>query len=155
MNIPSLPTDNLYKLMAMSGVFIVAISLFLWASSISGLNQSIIEVSTKIKIYELKKEALEHKKISGKIDTQLQDKIDNIFFQIQGNALKNKLLLEDIKVNSLIALSVILLGVFLSYLGFTLWYSRVQKYHDTILASQAEQLFKSSPTKRSNSDNNT
>jgi hypothetical protein len=52
MNLPSLPTDNLYKFLALSGLAIVLFSLVFPIIRISEIRMQIIEVDTQLKCWK-------------------------------------------------------------------------------------------------------
>jgi predicted RNase H-like nuclease (RuvC/YqgF family) len=58
MNLPTFPTDYLYKFLAISGLFIFIFSIVFPMTRISELNQKALELDTKAKILEIETEEL-------------------------------------------------------------------------------------------------
>ena len=59
MNIPSIPTDNLYKFLALSGTVIVLLSIYMAETKINEVEDAILDESEMIKILAVKYAALE------------------------------------------------------------------------------------------------
>jgi len=123
MNIPSLPTDNLYKFMALSGIILIISSFYIvW------------------------KHADRSQELLRELNAGLA--VENTYSDNRGSDLPNlKLKLEELKFilkekpsyMTFLLISQII-GWVLSIIGFVLWYLRVQKYQDIILAEQARSL---------------
>ncbi len=123
MNLPSLPTDNLYKFMALSGIILIISSFYIvW------------------------KHADRSQELLRELNAGLA--VENTYSDNRGSDLSNlKLKLEELKFilkekpsyMTFLLISQII-GLVLSIIGFGLWYLRVQKYQDIILAEQARSL---------------
>ena len=120
MNLPSLPTDNLYKFMALSGIILIISSFFIvW------------------------KHADRSQELLRELEAGLA--VENTYSDNRGSDLSNlKLKVEELKLIIkdkpwYMALGLIsqIIGWFLIIIGFRLWYLRVQKHQDIILAEQA------------------
>jgi hypothetical protein len=123
MNLPSLPTDNLYKFMALSGIILIISSFYIVWDHAERSQELVRELKTGLAV-------------------------ENTYSDNQGSDLSNlKLKLEELEhiLNQKPTYMTFLLigqiiGLALSIIGFGLWYLRVQKYQDIILAKQAGSL---------------
>ena len=144
MDFTKLPTDNLYKFLAFTGILVAIISIAAAYGVIGDAVKEQMEIygGQEIVYIELKcKEAIDKGK--GKLSSEerlrllknLRDiKIEgekagirlNQFGQLRNRAL-------EIKNYTLISFW---LGIALAIAGFLLWYNRLQSYLDTILRQQ-------------------
>jgi hypothetical protein len=60
MDLPSLPTDNLYKFLALSGLFIVVFGFIFPMTRISELKLKACEVNTQIEVLRIEVDDLEY-----------------------------------------------------------------------------------------------
>lgn len=120
MNLPSLPTDNLYKFMALSGIILIISSFFIVWKHADRSQELLRELKAGLAV-------------------------ENTYSDNRGSDLSNlKLKLEELELiikdkpwyMTFLLISQII-GWFLSIIGFRLWYLRVQKHQDIILAEQA------------------
>src|SRR6266853_268176 len=58
MHFPNLPTDNLYKFLALSGVVVVLASIFYPKSRLGEIQQRVIEVTAEMRILDLENKRL-------------------------------------------------------------------------------------------------
>jgi hypothetical protein len=146
MSLPSIPTDNLYKFMALTGVFMVVTMSVMLIFRLDQIAQQNTEVS-------LGKEALmyhtaqfqsqlDQAKKSG--DPELQKKFDEGYKPLieESLRLRQKSDFADLSVASTKRLlsilpTVFISGVLLATAGFVLWYLRLQRYQDRIVQKEA------------------
>ena len=133
MNIPALPTDNLYKFMALSGIVLIVFSFLLPWRAANRSQELLRDVKANLRI----------------IDTLPLSSDERA--KLLGNSVKNleelKLIIEKDKPFYMIAFIIgETFGIVLCISGFTLWYKRVQKYNDQILIQQAKEFKKNSKT---------
>ncbi len=158
MNIPNIPTDNLYKFIALSGVMLIIFGFFIqFYSSYFVLepNKNLVKVIREI----------EYKSTNLKQDIEnFEDKITNNSTKNQKNYYLNELIkfnnryeelskemanLEGIFIyvkdlTTIVEASIklgkitIIEGSIFSSLGFLLWYYKVQKYEDIILKKKTK-----------------
>ena len=165
MNLPTFPTDNLYKFLAISGLFIVIFSLVYPRTRLSEITQKTIELETKEKILniksaeltyemaELKKEVEAAKK--RKSESFTREELEKLLKKSVDFQLKN----TEHEIN-LVNLEGVLkqinelhkefhfewqfikiggyLGLIISMVGFVSWYWLVQLPSDLLLRRQIE-----------------
>ena len=153
MNLPNVPTDNLYKFMAITGLLTTFISVGVFEYAIEKVSMSTDQV-----MLEATKLEIESTKVSQDLD-RLDKEIGKIRListiqkinekiQVQENLnTENKILLAEIKSRNLqnirhakllkeyyfLYVLGVLGGLTLSFWGFRLWYTRVQKIEDELL----------------------
>ncbi len=198
MELPQLPTDNLYKFMALSGIILVAISLlpFLHAhelrleiirleGDVSILRQqvdwTIIDMnelqhesqSLKQRVEKLKERALERDSATTteKSASEIREEVEEIGEDLQDTVderLKIEYRLAEIgEINQKYAIANLQLetrnkelkylnaelsrefyvgmcfcgcGIFMSYMGFRLWYKKLQVWQDRIIQMKAKEV---------------
>ena len=127
MNFPTLPTDNLYKFIALFGIVIILFSFYLPFQSAKKSQELLREVDSVSKVINLmpKEERVKAYETTFK-------KLEEL-----------KLILEQDKSFYMGVLVVgVAIGTTLTIVGFSMWYKKVQKYQDMILENQANQLLK-------------
>ena len=126
MNIPSLPTDNLYKFMAIVGVIITVLSFLIPARYMLSLQNEIIELETEIGVLLVKSEY--YKENVQNIDQLIESKLALYHVKRKSEIIqtKNRVLL------AITGISIILLGFdgYLIYKGFANWYLKLQIHLD-------------------------
>jgi len=142
MNIPSIPTDNLYKFLALSGLLIFAISLLYPQHkkielSLKRNDISVDEKKLQHKINALVKhleklnknkirlQDVEIEKLDGQVEL-LSDRQD----EIEGKKAAQKILEEELSYYSYFKFYGICIGLFVSIVGFGCWYVFVQRPND-------------------------
>ena len=172
---PNIPTDNLYKFIALSGLLIVLAALYYYATQVTELqdrvNDSTLlmdELSVKLEHWKSKVDLAKRiteasismrqgKKVIGdnkllltytnEETKQLMEDIDE--YELEVSLLKARYefsarvsdnLIDHIAFVKWTSLSCILFGVWLMFHGFAMWYFKVQKLQDQILAKEALSL---------------
>lgn len=142
MNIPSLPTDNLYKFLALSGLLILAISLFYPQHKKTELLLKRNDISVEERKLQHKIDALSKRlakldkngislseadveKIRGQFEL-LSDRKD----EIEGKKAAQKILEDELAYYSDFKFYGIGIGLFIAILGFICWYIFVQRPND-------------------------
>ena len=150
MNLPSFPTDNLYKFMAFAGLVTVLFCGSFPISKIGPLEARNFELSAEDKILRLEMEEL-RREIEVVKQKKKPTPEDLAFLRKTSNELEIKHFRLTAKDEQLIALAGELLfflnffrigmfvGTFLMILGFWLWYYRVQKPQDMLLQKQIKE----------------
>ena len=141
MEISQLPTDNLYKFMAIAGVVLLLFGLSYPLRLATELQRQIVEVQVQVDIAELRTEQIqsrveELKKADDLTREQVQA-VEADLYDLQeqaakdrGAAAKSRLLLYHFLLFAIIGLACIVSGSILARIGFKLWYERVQKPSD-------------------------
>lgn len=148
MNFPQIPTDNLYKFMALSGLAIALISFFLPMKQVRDIEMEIVEIQEQARLLNEKNDFLDIKKgIIERLKSAPAEEAEKIFIERQQLVLESvrilaklervKFLKDEIKNLKTIIGLLSGLGVFLSVLGFILWYQKVQRYQDKVLKDNA------------------
>ena len=130
MNLPNLPTDNLYKFMALSGLFLIIFSftlVLLQANRSQDIHRELKRLST----------IMELKNFQNERDKKLGENIVENLGQSRKLLEELKFILEQKPKYMAFFVIFMLIGVILSITGFQLWYSRVQRYQDILIKNQA------------------
>lgn len=158
MELPSIPSDNLYKFAALAGLALIAFSLTYLSSKSYELQIAEIETNAqieriKIDLQHLKKNMDDLKKdISEMTENRMQateKKLSTTYTQLieYGHkevdviALQNKTELQKIWFKKYLdaGFYVFMLGSFATVYGFGFWYIRVQKPQDKKLKKESAQ----------------
>jgi hypothetical protein len=124
MNIPGLPTDNLYKFMALTGiVLIISGYVVVWPQAMRSQELS----------RELKQLGVSAQALKGEADI-LHARARRLVIEEE---LKLIFELQSTFMTFFHASQIV--GVILAVVGSFLWYTRLQKYQDLILKKQATQ----------------
>lgn len=139
MQIPNLPTDNLYKFMALTGLVLVVIGIIpYWVGGTK--TQEIAGQVLAKQIILIEAEIADDDEFSRHEVAKLRGEIKQLKFQWDR-------LLQDRKFLRTLSSAFYSFGTFLSCFGFVLWYTRVQIYQDLLLKKQA-----TAETKHSSND---
>lgn len=177
MNLPNLPTDNLYKFQFISGVAIL-IAVFLYSfTTISTLENQINNLEQEMSITKLSSEFIfkdsdnlvnllngidKIKKTANiedipnieKIESQITSKLDDLKTKSRSIQIKDIEIQYQSNLKSKIQDTKdvfnfgTLIGLILSVLGYWNWYSRLQKYEDIIIKGRAEEYLKEQKKRR-------
>lgn len=150
MNIPTFPTDNLYKFLAISGIGIILTSVLYAQTFVYKLQDQVIELDGAFNELDYESTLLE-KQIS--VLESAAEPSESDFRSAQ--AANKKLHLKKIQIKTkfellkakrtqadeLLRNSYIgsLVGLLMSFFGFSSWYLKVQRYQDRVLATEAKQ----------------
>jgi hypothetical protein len=149
MNIPGLPsppTDNLYKFMALSGVVLLLVAPIFWAkfylshsertrAAIQSLGYSL----PPPEYYFFRPKVLAGESVTEE-ERKLVEKFDSL--PMESSRLGGEYLLYDrfSYVVTSAAIFLGMLGLTLTWFGFRLWYLRVQKPLDRILLKEVREI---------------
>ena len=156
-NMPSLPTDNLYKFLALSGLAIVTFSIVFPMIRDSELNLMMLETDKNMKVANIEKELFD-KRIDKFLNSDLGSNLDELKMreeelEIWRNLLKDQQIYtvdleyevrkfeelhKELKFIQLLMKFGFGVGLIITFLGFLLWYVRVQKPNDLLLRKQIE-----------------
>lgn len=148
--IPTLPTDNLYKFMALSGLAILIISTVFPMMRISEIKLKLVELETQTEIIgietqKLKEEVSEKAEQIEKWMLRLKDleadrkrmiKLQIKTVELVGQRKLVEVLLEDLRSYLIFIMVGGALGGLLCSSGFGLWYGLVQRPSDLLLKTQ-------------------
>lgn len=136
-DIPSLPTDNIYKFMALSGVFLFALALYFFSRFYASAVSRVSELEVMIAEQEAEISFIENQESPDKIQMlKVSMKHNKIKALVGGVALQRKQLTQAFVVSVVIAL----VGTLVAYLGFNLWYYRTQIYQDKLIELRVKEL---------------
>ena len=158
-----IPTDNLYKFIALAGLSLSVFSATYPYKLINELSMKTIEVRGSIKYEEVQADILKGE--SSELETKITEAEKNIFYTKKNlNQIKELLKLHKIKVNDSRLLNVksesglevlkellkqiklivyfssigLIIGQFGMFYGFIFWYIKVQKPADKALKEQSK-----------------
>lgn len=131
MNIPNIPTDNLYKFLAISGLIIfIFFTYFAESTKEKYLNEFyILDKDNKIL-------TLEKSVVSNDFDKQLEIKKDSLELENRYTFLSknwDKFIHKRFKLYFWLGF----LGTSISIFGFIMWYLKTQKYQNEIIKNEA------------------
>jgi hypothetical protein len=135
MNLPNLPTDNLYKFLALSGITLYIACLVLSVITSQDISDKRMKVSNEL--IELKKELNSIESSTKDEPTQTtQYKLDIFKSRLDNKQSEVDSLATTFESISQLLYSGYIVGLSSSFLGFILWYFKVQRYEDMILQAQ-------------------
>ncbi len=155
MNLSVVPTDNLYKFMAVSGIVIALFSasaLYNWTNEAHDRSSknllTVMLLKAEIDTYtEKRRRAIEtgERKAGTKQDhdIELREKFVPQLIQMERAKEESDRELDRLYSVYVIGIIGVILGFFLSVLGFRLWYLRVQRYQDIEAIEKWRQAVKS------------
>jgi hypothetical protein len=124
--IPTPPTDNLYKFLAISGVILVAVSLF---------TPAVVENEGQDRGTPLKKDLTDFLKRT-KDESGHERELIKLIGDVVRHDLRYKQYIERLS-------SLFYWGGGIAAVGFSLWYWKIQRFQDRILRCEYEKLNKS------------
>lgn len=152
MNLPSsIPTDNLYKFMAITGLVLIILSLYWYNKNLREIALESIELRSQVQLMAEKNFILdEKKKIVEAIKNSTSEEALAILNQ-RAELLREAptitkrweqlfFMANEFKKQKWIIFAVIVLGVGITTVGFYLWYIRLQKYQDILMKKEAGDL---------------
>jgi hypothetical protein len=151
MNLTSLPTDNLYKFLALAGLAIIFFSLSVPVSQLLRIRSRLFEFD--IQSAKLKAEievvtglitALEKKPNPTQADVDLLREKNNELL-IRSVVSKAEIEVVRRQTNDVLRLRAaiaagVLIGLTAATVGFSLWYTRLQAYQDALARKQVSAL---------------
>lgn len=162
MNIPNLPTDNLYKFVSITGVFLALVCFLAMEYRFSQQAELDTEVILGIEalghfmrgldsVHQLPEEKHAHEKQNKSIKPDhdpllskryeaLEARVKNIDQEIMGLRKKSEIAENHSQRTQRIRPLLLvagLIGIALACIGFYLWYHRLQKYQDFLIKVQA------------------
>lgn len=149
MDIPQIPTDNLYKFKAIVGV-VLALSLTgFTVIKVTELRIQVIEVETQLEKKKIQSERIAHE--LDKLQSKPQKTVDEVDLiklkidqsreqtaELKGNFQKMKFHLRDLYFIFILGGLGIAFGIGMARIGFREWYQFVQVPQDTLLRLQVE-----------------
>jgi uncharacterized membrane protein YciS (DUF1049 family) len=149
--LPSLPTDNLYKFMALSGVVLLLVAPIFWVNFyISHSDRTRAAIASLDYLpppdyYSSKAKLLRGESIPDQ-QIELIDKVDSL--RNKDSQLSHDYLVYDrfTYLVTVLAISMALAGITLTWFGFRLWYLRVQKPLDLLLLKKSKHIHENSVT---------
>jgi len=136
MNIPNLPTDNLYKFIAIFGLILIIATMVLMSFQFKIIESDFSEIRAK--------ESLHKDYTKGKEDSLLvvlhspikkYDAEDSLFLAAEN--LKTNYERFKFKILEDLVFLTGFVGIFLTFSGFYLWFINYQLYQDLIILKQS------------------
>jgi hypothetical protein len=148
MNLPTLPTENIYKFMALSGLALLIFSFTFPSRLADELELKAVEVTVEGKLISMEVSELQGEVESAKSNPNLsiEDKIsfthkltqlNTKLIQFSGNNLRLSVLHKQASHALNLSLSGFFFGLITAFFGFIFWYIRIQKPADLLLKKQA------------------
>ena len=144
MNFPPIPTDNLYKFMALGGIALVFLSMWLMFARLKDAEIKTSEMGVELAVTRQKARNLLYEttllhspgrhRLLGLVANAQQIKIETAKESAQLKA--RKVLQADMDGELFMTYSFSAAGILMAILGFVLWYIRVQKPLDAMLKEQ-------------------
>jgi len=137
------PLDNLYKFTAISGLVLIALTLY--NISLAGIEFRKLRAETTMESALLNSELQIHSMPSNAKEPYSKEQYIAIARRIEENKVKMVALkqMEDSYkpggTNAQFASTVFVLGFLLSAAGFALWYFRLQRFQDELLQLEVKQ----------------
>ena len=146
MDIPSLPTDNLYKFAALAGLLLVVVGLAYPSSKVFEIELYQNEIDTDIALAEARAEAFhrlsdrltERSSVTREQADQFEVARDAGFegsAQIRQKAKRARILLDQAQFYLYVGIGLVFLGAVLSAWGFSNWL-RLQRAADAVMLSE-------------------
>lgn len=144
MNLPNLPTDNLYKFMAIAGLALIGYCGFFAYQQVWELELQILRTETEEKIiaeeWKILNKNLDRLIERGKTtESEWRDVIERALvvitkdIQTKGKKKENDLLNKQLTKHYAILWIGIIGGILLCSFGFFFWYNRIQKPNDLLM----------------------
>jgi exopolysaccharide biosynthesis protein len=145
MNIPNLPTDNLYKFMALSGLFILILSVVYPLYRENELTQRLLALEGEIEVLnvdiifqtELAKNTKRHSFSLSDPDIPQILRFKEASVKIETQRKQLLFLSSEIEKYKRFRWIGVFCGMALILSGFMLWYYRVQRFQDILLYREA------------------
>ena len=148
MDLPPLPTDSLYKFLALSGAVLFGLSLYLAVSLMKAYLARYDKVAFDADFLTARAtwltSRIEKAKASGKIEAhELEYIIENMPMMEESRAAFNtahdrlNAWEKRARIVTIVLILLAVAGGSLAAFGFRLWYDRVQRYEDVILQERA------------------
>lgn len=140
-----IPSSNMYKYVALSGVAIVIVTLVFAVSEVFDIHDQVLEAEERIEIINARLEAGRNPE-GGEPASELEQQLN----QIRLDAARKRL--EILKDRSLElrewATLLFTLGLIIAAFGFTRWYRKIQLPMERIAHHRAEQHVATADTER-------
>jgi hypothetical protein len=128
MNFPSIPTDNLYKFLAISGVALLITGIYFRYNFENEVNAELSRLQLSEAIINLK----------TKSDATYSQKLDSLTLAHDIKGLRNSI--EKLPENYKSAILLLLSGAALAAFGFIQWHLKLQRFSDKIIENEARKI---------------
>jgi hypothetical protein len=147
MNLPSLPTDNLYKFLALSGLVIVLFSFIFPMKRIGEIELKSLEIKTQVEVLKIEIDYLkedtktwaEKANLNHEETVLLRKRTKDAAIKVAelgGRTEQIEALRGELRFYWRFIKVTVWLGAVISLVGFYLWYFLVQKPNDLLLRKQ-------------------
>jgi len=138
MTIPSPPTDNLYKFIAISGTLILIFSFAFPTHYILKLGEEIADTTAAIATVKMRIKQLEMIKKGTPDYSKQLEKVNDLQAKLINNNIMNEQTIKLLYFLFFQIITGIIMGLALMYYGFSRWYLRVQIHLDEELKNKAK-----------------
>ena len=153
MNLPTFPTDNLYKFLAISGLVTLAFTAVFPFFILRQVSLELVSVKSEIAAIKLEAEHLENLlKLAKETPeylaeaTEILERNSQLLLKMQELDGKNEELRfrnDEISKYTLLLIALFLGSSIATAVGFRLWYTKLQRYQDQAVALQGSKLIDS------------
>ena len=143
MDIPQIPTDNLYKFLALFGIVIIAVFLILPPYFDHQIQLKAIQAQAEANVVQEKIDNVHHLKMAKAPELDYVEETRQIGdllvekVQVEGRKKETEFLLQQSERIMRAAKNGIFIGIAVSILGFLLWYFNLQRWQDAIQKKNA------------------
>ena len=142
MNLPNIPTDNLYKFQCVTGLVLVIVTTIFSIFSIGQIRLKTAEVEIDAKIIKARQQQL-------KSDIDEASQILNLTQQMEENIIKDEVMIDTYKKQTedlkFLFQFGFITGALLYIPGYLFWYLNLQRYKDFLFKEEGFE-FKKDPT---------
>jgi len=134
--IPNVPTDNLYKFMAISGLLLSLFCIAFFLTTAQKHEEHLYAAAIQnIHVDDVLEDLKTDLSSGHRTEDQLEEAFNNYQKQYKLHTETTARVLQDSPLQKLKILNTgIYFGMLISIFGFFLWYMNVQRHHDKILA---------------------
>ena len=149
MNLPNIPTDNLYKFIALSGLVLTLFSLIFPWTRMGEIRPKLVEINTQLEILKIESDEIEKElsrlekmvnptpeELTAIIKERKEHRIKNA--ELKGRFNQVDALVEELFYQWRFLKFGVFVGFIISFIGFWFWYHFVQKPNDMLLKKQIE-----------------
>ena len=149
MQIPNLPTDNLYKFVALVGFVLVLATIFISfmvterfverGHDYQATLESVILIRSELNDSlraQIEASSKKNRDLSPKKSAYDQREIDDVFAKSQIAKRNLDHIERQMKAWDIAFIVFLVIGIAMQFVGFSLWYSRSQRYQDELLRLQ-------------------
>jgi hypothetical protein len=141
--LPTIPTDNLYKFIALTGVLMFIVAPIFYVNFYISYHKIELDAIDSLRVpswdYYESKSKIEHGETVTNAQKELVEKWDSFKREGSNTQLDYHLYTRFSCVITLLSFIMAVMGLALAIIGFWFWYNRVQKPLDAILLNEVKE----------------